>query len=161
MAIYSVVTRERMTSEWVGAARLSAKYLPSATATAIENGNVVVIGGLVSGEREIYTSTTPTATSALATIGLVTTPEVLADERLKNLSDFRNEAGEVITVDKLFSGDVFSVTAAGITGTAVVGSIIELAASSILKAVATLTAGSTKVGTVIDIVNNNIAIQVV
>lgn len=157
---YCVVTRERMTSESVAAARLSAKYLPSGVATPIENGNVVVIGSLVSGEREIYTATTPTATTAIGAIGLVTTPEVMADERKKNLDEFRNEAGEVITIDRLFSGDIFSVTADGVTGTATVGKIVELQAGTKLNLVATLTAGSTKVGTVIDIVNEKIAIQV-
>jgi predicted transcriptional regulator of viral defense system len=157
---YSVVTRERMTSESVSAARLSEKYLPSGTATAIENGNVVVIGSLVSGEREVYTATTPTATTSLSAIGLVTTPEVIADERKKNLDEFRNEAGDIITVDKLFSGDVFSVTADGLTGTKAVGDIVELQAGTKLNTATTLTASSTKVGTLIDIANGNYAIQV-
>jgi hypothetical protein len=158
---YSVVTRERMTSESVAAARLSAKYLPGGTATAIENGNVVVIGSLVSGERELYTVTTPTATTALSLIGLVTTPEVMADERKKNLDEFRNEAGEIITIDKLFSGDVFSLTAEGFDGTPTLGYVVELKAGSKLNAVATLTSGSTKVGTIIDNVNGKYAVQVV
>lgn len=158
---YAVVTREKMTSEWVGSARLSAKYLPSGVETAIENSNVVVIGGLINGERELYTTTTPTATSALSAIGVVTTPEVMADERKKNLEDFRNEAGDAITVDRLFSGDIFSVTEDGLTGTLTKGFVVELQAGTKLKAVATLTAGSTKVGTLIDITNGKYAIQVV
>lgn len=158
---YGVVTRERMTSEWVGAARLSGQYLPSATATAIENGNVVVIGGLVSGQREVYTLTTPIATSTLASIGLVTTPEICTDERKKNLEDFRNEAGDIIAVDRLFSGDVFSVTAEALEGTLTKGYVVELKAGTKLNVVATLTASSTKVGTLIDIVNGKYAIQVV
>jgi hypothetical protein len=161
MADYGVVTRERMQSEWDGSKRLSAKYLPSGTATAVENGNVVVIGSLVSGEREVYTATTPAANSALTSIGLITTPEVMVDERKKNLTEFRNEAGDIITVDKLFSGDIFSVNAAALTGTATKDYIVELQAGTKLKVVETLTSGSTKVGTVIDIANDKIAIQVV
>ena len=157
---YAIVTRERMTSESVSAARLSAKYLPAGTATAIENGNLVLIGTLVSGEREVYTATTPAANSALSAIGLVTTPEVMADERKKNLDEFRNEAGDIITVDKLFSGDVFSVTVDGLTGTKTVGDVVELQAGTKLNTAATSTASSTKVGTLIDIVNGNYAIQV-
>lgn len=158
---YGVVTRERMQTEWDGSKRISAKYLPSGTATAIENGNVVVIGGLVNGERELYTATTPTATSALGAIGLVTTPEVMADERKKNLDEFRNEAGDVITVDKLFPGDIFSVTADALEGTLTKGYVVELKAGTKLNVVATLTASSTKVGTLIDIANGKYAIQVV
>ena len=158
---YATVTRERMTSESVAAARLSAKYLPSGTPTAIENGNVVLIGSLVSGEREIYATSTPAANSALGAIGLVATPEVMADERKKNLDEFRNEAGEVITVDKLFSGDIFSVSIDALTGTKAVGNVVELQAGTKLNTAATLTASSTKVGTLIDIVNGKYAIQVI
>lgn len=160
MAKYCVVTREKMTSEWDGSKRVSFKYQPSGVDTAVQNGNVVVLGGLITGAREVYTATTPAANTALSAIVLVTTPEVLADERLKNLSDFRNEAGKIATGDKLFAGDIFSITAEGIEGTPVKGSVIELQAGTKLKAVATLTGGSTKVGTVIDIVNGKYAIQV-
>ena len=161
MAKYAVVTRERMTSESVSAARLSAKYLPSDVETAIENGNVVKLEGLVAGEREIYKAVTPAADTELKAIGLVTTPEVMADERKKNLEDFRNEAGEEITVDKLFSGDIFSLTAEGFDGTPAVGAIVELKAGTKLNAVEELTAGSTQVGTIIDFVNNKYAVEVV
>lgn len=157
---YSVVTREAMQSESVANLRKSFKYQPSGVDTAVENGNVVVKGALIDGQREVYTASTPTATSKLADILLVTTPEVLADERLKNLSDFRNEAGSIATGDKLFSGDIFSVTAEGFTGTPAKGNIVELQAGTKLNAVATLTAGSTQVGTIIDYVNGKYAVQV-
>lgn len=158
---YSVVTRERMTSEWDGSKRVSIKYQPSSVDTAIENGSVLVLGGLIDGEREVYTATTPTATTKLGAIVLVTTPEVVADERKKNLEDFRNEAGDIATGDKLFSGDIFSVTAEGFTGTPAKGKIVELQASTKLNAVATLTASSTQVGTIIDFVNGKYAVQVI
>lgn len=161
MAKYAVVTRERMTTEWDGSKRLSAKYLPSDVETAIENGNVVKLEGLVTGEREIYKAVTPAVDTELKAIGLVTTPEVVADERKKNLEDFRNEAGEEITVDKLFSGDVFSITAEGFDGTPAVGAIVELKAGVKLNAVEELTSGSTQVGTIIDFVNNKYAVEVV
>lgn len=161
MAKYAVVTRERMTTEWDGSKRLSAKYLPSDVEAAIENGNVVKLEGLVAGEREIYKAVTPAVDTELKAIGLVTTPEVVADERKKNLEDFRNEAGEEITVDKLFSGDVFSITAEGFDGAPAVGAIVELKAGVKLNAVEELTSGSTQVGTIIDFVNNKYAVEVV
>lgn len=158
---YGVIFREKMQSEYDGTKRISGKYLPSSVATAIENGNVVLIGSLVTGEREVYTLTTPAANSALTAIGIVTTPEVVADERKKNLDEFRNEAGEVITVDKLCSGDIFSVTADALTGTKTKGDVVELQAGTKLNTAATLTASSTKVGTLIDITNGMYAVQVV
>ncbi|MDF2884228.1 MAG: hypothetical protein K0R54_4795 [Clostridiaceae bacterium] len=158
---YAIITREAMASEFNGVLRKSAKYLPSGTATAIENGSVVVLGSLISGEREVYTATTPTATTALSAIAIVTTPEVMVDERKKNLDEFINEAGDVITVDKLSSGDIFSLTADGFDGTPTVGYVVELTAGTKLSAVATLTAGSTQVGTIIDLANDKYAVQVI
>lgn len=158
---YPVITREAMASEYNGVLRKSAKYLPSGVETAISNGNVVVLGSLISGEREMYTATTPTVDTALSAIAIVTTPEVIADERLKNLSDFTNEAGAELTVDKLTSGDVFSLTSEGFSGTPAVGKVVELQAGVVLKVVDVLTVGSTKVGDIVDFVNNKYAVKVV
>lgn len=160
MAIYSVVCREAMQSESIAVLRKSFKYQPSSVDTAIENGNVVLKGALIDAQREIYTAGTPAANSALADILLVTTPEVVADERLKNLSDFRNEPGEESTGDHLRSGDIFSLTVEGFTGTPAKGKIVELQAGVKLKIVDTLTSGSTQVGTIIDVANGKYAVQV-
>ena len=157
---YTVVTREKMTTEWDGSKRISLKYRPSGVDAAIENGMVVVVGDLIDGEREVYAGDTPTAATALNKLALITTPEVMADERKKNLSDFRNEAGDVCTADKLFSGDIFSLTQEGFDGTPEKGSIVELQAGVKLKVVKTATTGSTKIGKIIDVVNGKYAVQV-
>lgn len=164
--VHGVVTREAMSSEFDGTKRKSFKYLPAGTATAVDNGNVVLKSTLISGEREVYTATTPAVNSLLKNILLVTTPEVMADERLKNLTDFYNAAGDIATGDHLVSGDIFSITAEAFTAaaTVAVGDIVELAAAIKLKIVAAatgLTGGSTQVGTVIDIVDGKYAIQVI
>lgn len=163
---YAIVKREAMASENVANLRKSFKFLPSGTATAIENGNVVKATAPISGERELLSGITPAANSALKDILLVTTPEVMADERKKNLNEFRNEAGEIATGDRLTSGDIFTVTAEAFTAaaTVVVGDIVELAASTKLKVVALatgLTSGSTQVGNIYDINGEDYAIKVV
>jgi hypothetical protein len=139
-------------------ALVSFKYQPSSTDTAIENGRVVLLAGLVSGEREVFTSATPAANSAIANIALVATPELMSDERKKNLNEFTNAAGDICRGYKLRSGDIFSVTAEALTainGTApAAGQIVELQADTKLKLVASLTGGSTQVGTVIDVEDN-------
>ena len=157
---YCVVTREKMQSEWVGKDRISLKYRPSGVETSIENGNLVLVGSLIDGEREIYDSGTPAANSPLKSIALITTPEVMADERKKNLSDFINEAGDEITGDKLYSGDIFSLTVEGFTGVPAKGKIVELQAGTKLKVVDTLTSGSTQVGKIIDFANGKYAVLV-
>jgi hypothetical protein len=87
----------------------SAKYMGAdgATATKIENGRFVVIGGLMDGEREVHVAKDVAETDTM--VGLVCTPEVLYDEKKDSLMDFINEAGEVIRVMLLQKGDIFSV----------------------------------------------------
>lgn len=157
---YCVVTREKMTSEWDGSKRISLKYRPSGVDAAIENGNVVVVGNLIDGEREVYASSTPAVDTPVAKLALITTPEVLADERKKSIADFRNEAGDVSTADLLFSRDIFSLTAEGFIGTPAKGNVVELQAGTKLKVVTTATSGSTVVGKIIDVVNGKFAVQV-
>lgn len=163
---YAVVKREAMASENVANLRKSFKYLPSGTATAVENGNVVKATSVISGERELLEGSTPLANTELKDILLVTTPEVMVDERKKNLDEFINEAGAIATGDRLISGDIFAVTvdAFEAAATVVVGDVVELQASTKLKVVAAatgLTSGSTQVGTIYDINGDDYTIKVI
>lgn len=126
----------------------SAKYFVSTTATAIQNGQMVAIGALVVGEREVHTVTAPTATTTY--FGLVCTPEVMYDEK-KLIDEFENPANAVIRVGVFQKGDIFSATVEGFDTTPTVGKIVELAAATTMKVVTTLTASSTQVGKVIAI----------
>jgi len=131
----------------------------------VENGNVLKIGKLVTGERNSYTYTTPAVNTPLTSIAILTTPELMADERKKNLNEFINEVGTTARAFMLEKGDVFSVTAAGLTNAATIAvdDIVELAAGTKLKVVASatgLTSGSTKVGTIIGIEGDYFRIRV-
>lgn len=158
---YAIVRTDLMSGTKQPADLVSVKYQVSSVDTAIENGNVALVGALATGEREVYLASAPAADSALNDIVLIATPELNYDERLKNLNQFRNEAGEIARGYRLRSGNVFSVTAEGLTATTPkVGDIVELQAGTKLKVVATLTSGSTKVGTVIAIEGDYIVIRV-
>lgn len=88
----------------------SAKYMGTdgATATAIENGELVAIRTLMDGEREIHVAVKPEETDTV--IGLVCTPEVEYDEKgYHDLDTFTNEAGAVIRVGVLQKADIYSV----------------------------------------------------
>lgn len=125
------------------------------TETAIENGNVVKIGALLDGEREIREATAPAANTAIREIALVATPEVMYDERKKNLDEYINEAGKNIRGYRLHSGDMFSVTKEALDGKAkpAVGDVVELKAGTKLNVAASATSGSTVVGA-IDAIEN-------
>ena len=134
----------------------SARYMGSgSTATEIDNGNVVLLNGLMTGERELYKAVTPAANSAIDQIAIVATPEVMYDERKKNLDEFYNEAGAAIRVYRPHTHDVFSVTADALNiangVTPAVGYAVELMAGTKLNVAASATNGSTQVGKLIAI----------
>ncbi len=131
---------------------VSIKYQVSGADTEIDNGNIVVIGGLATGEREVRLGATPTATSAKSAIALIATPE-LNYEKLSS-EDFTNKAGAIARGYRLATGGVFSVTIDAVAGrttlaSVTVGDIVELKAATKLNIVATATSGSTVIGKVI------------
>lgn len=144
----------------------SFKYYVSTTATAIDNGNIVVLDSLMTDNREVYKAVAPAVTSNLGQIALVASPELMYDETpRKTFADFQNEAGSVCRGHILRSGDIFSVTIDAVGGRAtlaavVVGDIVECAASTKLNIVATATSGSTVLGKVIAKEGNYIVIRI-
>lgn len=150
---YAVVRTDAMAATDVRGQLVSVKYMGAdgATPTAIENGNVLKIGALMTGEREIYIGGAVAANDKIDDIVLIASPEVVYDERKRNLDDFVNEAGKACRGYHIHSGDTFSVTAEALsgTGTPAVGNIVELAAGTKLAFATSATTSSTKVGRII------------
>jgi hypothetical protein len=148
---YGVVRTDLMSNDALNI--ISAKYLPSATATAIDNGSVVKIGALVTGETNVFTADTPARDDALSTVALVASVELTDDPRVRKYSEFQNAAGDVIRCYKFVSGSIFSVTIDALDGDSSpdVGDVIELKAGISLNVADSLTSGSTKVGDIIAI----------
>lgn len=145
---YAVVRTDNMTGSDVRSQLVSVKHMGADgnTPTAIENGNVLALAGLMSGEREIFVGEVPAADADLNTIVLVASPEVLYDERDRNLSDFINEAGKPARGYRLHSGDIFSVTEKALSGTPTVGGNVTLDAATKLAAGGSGTAVGTIIG---------------
>lgn len=150
---YAVVRTDAMAGTDVRGQLVSVKYMGTngATPTAIENGNVLKIGALMTGEREIYVGGAVAANDKIDDIVLIASPEVVYDERKRNLDDFVNEAGKACRGYHIHSGDTFSVTAEALSGsgTPAVGNIVELAAGTKLAFATSATTSSTKVGRII------------
>jgi hypothetical protein len=162
---YAIVRTDKLAGSWDGSKLVSLKYKSSGTETAIANGSLVVLSGLDTGEREVYVAGAIAANTTKASLVLVATPEVVADERLKSLSDFRNEAGDVARGYKLQSGDIYSVTAEGLTNntstTLAVGHIVEGRAGTTPSVVVTATgSGTVAFGKIVGIDNGYYAIQI-
>lgn len=156
---HAVVRTDRMAGTDVRNMLVSIKYIVTTgsgdnavdTETAIENGNVLKVGALLDGEREVFKGSAPAANDALDTVVLVASPEVMYDERLRDLDDYTNEAGKICRAYRLHSGDVFSVTKEALDGVATpaVGNVVELKAGTKLNVAASATSGSTQVGKII------------
>lgn len=149
MAIHSVFRSDALVATGASAGLYSVKYYDGTAYADIDNGRVVALDSLITGEREVWKAVKPAANTALNKIVVIGTPEVMYDERLRNLTDFYNEAGVVARGYALFGDGYFSVSADALTGTAAVGNIVELQADTKLKVVETATSGSTKVGEVV------------
>lgn len=146
----AVVRTDKMFATDNRAGLVSVRYQPGDTMTAIDNGNVVKIGALEEGSREVYKGVTPAANDAIKDIVLIASPEVMYDERKRNLDEFQNAEGAIARGYHLHTNDIFSVTKEALTGDEpAVGKVVELAAGTKLNV--TTSATGTVVGTIIDI----------
>lgn len=146
----AVVRTDKMFATDNRAGLVSVRYQPSDTMTAIDNGNVVKIGALEEGSREVYKGVTPATNDAIKDIVLIASPEVMYDERKRNLDEFQNAEGAIARGYHLHTNDIFSVTKEALTGDEpAVGKVVELAAGTKLNVTASAT--GTVVGTIIDI----------
>lgn len=161
---FAIVRTDRMHGTYNAADLVSVKYQESSENKAIENGRVVLLGALDTTHREVFIGGKPAVDSDIGAIALIATPELMVDERKKNLNEFRNEAGEIARGYRLRSGDIFSVTAEALTpinGTApTAGQVVELQADTKLKLVVSSTTGSTQIGTVLGVEGDFIVILV-
>lgn len=161
MKNYPVVRTDKMSGTDNRVDLYSARYYDgNDTVAEINNGCVVKLGALESTvtpawtSREIYKATDVAANTPLDEVVLVASPEVVYDERLRDLDDYTNEAGKAIRVYSLGKkGQMFGLTANGFDGTPAKGKVVELKAGNKLAVVSSATANTTTVG-VIDAVEN-------
>lgn len=148
---YAAVRTDNMSGTVNGSDLVSVKFYNGTTETAIENGNVVLVGDFMDGEREVRKATAPAADSPLSKVALIASEEVVKTKTYNTIADFRNEAGDICRGYRLVQGNIFSVTKEAFSNDAGldVGSIVELVAGTKLSAVATATSGSTTVGKIV------------
>jgi hypothetical protein len=155
MLNYAVVRTDNMAGTDVRSMLVSVKYMGAdgQTPTEIENGNVLKLGALMDGEREVHIGAAVAANTPINEVVLVATPEVNYESYLRALDDFINKADTICRGYRLHSGDFFSVTKGALAGASepAVGDVVELAAGTKLSVVAAATGatnGSTVVGSI-------------
>ena len=73
---HAVYNSDNVSATTDGSLIVSMKYMGSGSAaTAIDNGNIVLVGELMAGEKQIHKATTPAANSPRAQLAIVTTVE--------------------------------------------------------------------------------------
>lgn len=143
----AVVRLDNMAGTTVGTLLRSVKFYADGAEKEIQNGAVVKLEALI--DREVYKAVAPAANTPINEVVLVASPEVMYDERKRNLEDFINEAGDVARGYMFHTGDVFSVTAEALTAAPAIGWAVELAEGTKMAAVETATEGATQIGKVI------------
>lgn len=149
---HSIFRSDNLQATNASAGLYSVKFYDSGAYADIDNGRVVALDSLVSGEREVWKAVKPAADTDLANVVIVGSPEIMYSAQDRNLSDFYNKANVAARGYMLTAGDIFSVSVDAVTATTpAVGNIVELQADTKLKVVASLTSGSTAVGKIIAI----------
>ena len=151
---HGVIRTDSMAGTVVGTHLVSVRFLGADgnTPAEIDNGCVVEVGDLIEGERELRKGLIPAADTALKDIAIIATPEVMYDERKKNLDEFVNPVGGNCRGYRMHEHDMFGLTAEALNiaegVVPAVGYVVELMAGVKLNVAASATEGSTQVGVI-------------
>jgi hypothetical protein len=156
---HAIIQTDLLAGTDVGAYLGMGRYLggDGATPTAIDNGNVVKVGDLIPGERDLRVYTTPAANTPIDQIGVVATPERFYDGLTHGAKDYTNGEGQNLRtylLTGMTTSSSFTVTADGFTiasgTTPAIGWVAELQAGTKMTLVAAAT-GATVIGKVIGV----------
>ena len=95
---------------------VSLRFYANDAVAEVENGVIVELKGYEDGQREAMKAVAATADSNLADCAVIAAPEVMYDERKKNLDEYINEAGKAVRGYRLVDRNIFSLTAEGFVG---------------------------------------------
>lgn len=108
---YGIVRTDSVKATKAGGIK-SGRYYVNIDPTAIDNGCLVKLDSLISGERDLWKVVAPGAVTA-GNLYIVASPEIIYDESLKSsgaLDKFQNATGANITLIPLEVGDTFSIS---------------------------------------------------
>ena len=93
---------------------------------AIDNGNIVRVGNLENGSRTVYKAHTPNSSDKLSDIAIIGSPEIIYDDRAKDLCSFFNKANKILRGYRLHEHDCVSITADAFSGTPRLGKSVGI-----------------------------------
>ena len=118
---YAVVRTDLMSGTQLYPDLVSLRFTESDEPKEVENGVIAELKELIEGEGELWKAEAATSSTKLTDATLIATPELFYDERLHNLDQFINEAGNACRGYRLRSGNIFSLTEEGFVGGGVPG----------------------------------------
>ncbi len=136
MANYCVIRTDLVSGTKDPDQLVSLRFYANDKAAEVENGVIVELKGYEEGQREVMKAVVATADSNMADCAVVAAPEVMYDERKKNLDEFINEAGKAVRGYRLVDRNLFSWTKEGFVGGTVptVGGKVGIGANGKLDA---------------------------
>lgn len=152
---HPIVITENMSGTKDGSQLVSFKYIANSAAAEIENGHIVKLDGIANTvDREILKGVDCLANTPLSDIALVAGVELDYDEHKHSLDSFVNPAGRAVRGFRMHPG-IFAVSSDAVTaeGTVTAGNLVEVAAGTKMKVVASATANATQIGVVNEVYN--------
>lgn len=114
---YCVVRTDLLSGTTQGADLVSFRFYNDEDKQAeVENGVIVELGEYEADNREIMKAKAATASSDLDKCAIAAAPEVMYDERKKNLDEYISEAGKAVRGYIPRTRNIFSLTAEGFVG---------------------------------------------
>ena len=113
MAKYCVIRTDLMSGTKQPADLVSLRFYAEDDVAEVENGVIAELKGFEEGQREVMKAVAATESSNLADCVVIAAPEVMYDERKKNLDEYINEDGEAVRGYRLQDRNMFSLTAEG------------------------------------------------
>lgn len=97
MAKYCVVNTDKLSGEIQAADLVSLRFYNAEGEVAeVENGVIVKLEGYEDGQREVFKAVAAEAGADLNECAVIAAPEVMYDERIKNLDEFINAKGKAV-----------------------------------------------------------------
>ena len=138
MAKYCVIRTDLMHGTKNPDMLVSLRFYANDAVAEVENGVIAELKGYEDGQREVMKAVAATADSNLADCVVIAAPEVMYDERKKNLDEFINEAGKAVRGYRLPDRNLFALTAEGFAGAVpTVGGKVGIGANGKLDAAGT------------------------
>lgn len=118
----AIVRKDKMLAGYNGNLE-SVKIHNNAGSATVEstNGVFVNLKGLMTGEREVQKAILASSADVVSDVLFIHNAEVMYDERLSKLADFRIKADKVARAYRLFNGDIITLTTDLFANTVAVG----------------------------------------